>query len=126
MNALSTRELLFPSESTLAISRSTRAQLQEEGHARLASPLLAVAAPLLGFAALMLGGFSRFGLWWQMALAVGLLIAVQLVWTWTGSLAIRSEAAWPLIYLAPVLGVAVAVLLLLLAQRPRRLNGAAA
>jgi lipopolysaccharide export system permease protein len=126
MNALPTRDLLFPSETTLAKSRGTRAQLQEEGHARLAAPLLAVAAPLLGFAALMLGGFSRFGLWRQMAAAIGLLIAVQMVWTWTGSVAIRSEAAWPLVYLAPVLGVAVAVVLLGWAGRPRRTGGAVA
>jgi lipopolysaccharide export system permease protein len=126
LNALPTRALLQPTDATLAATGFDRAQLLEEGHSRLAAPLLAIAAPLLGFSALMLGSFSRFGLWRQMGVAVGLLIAVQLVWTWAGSLAIRSDAAWPVIYLAPVLGVAVSALLLLWAQRPRRIPPGAA
>ena len=126
LNALPTRALLFPSDALLAEAGTSRAQILEEGHSRLAAPLLAVAAPLLGFAALMLGSFSRFGLWRQMGVAVGLLIAVQMVWTWAGSVALMSDAAWPVIYVAPVLGVAVAALLLVWAQRPRRLGSAAA
>ncbi|MBA3908815.1 MAG: LPS export ABC transporter permease LptF [Rhodobacter sp.] len=124
LNALSTRVLLTGDETALA--GSTRAQMLEEGHSRLAAPLMAVAAPLLGFAALMLGGFSRFGLWRQMALAVGLLIAMQLIWTWGGSVAIRLAAGWPAVYLAPLAGMAVTAGLLWQAQRPRRLRGAAA
>jgi lipopolysaccharide export system permease protein len=126
LNVLPTSLLLDPSDATLARTGASRAQLLEEGHARLAGPLLAVAAPLLGFAALMLGSFSRFGLWRQMGVAVGLLIAVQMVWTWTGSVAIRSDTAWPLIYAAPVVGVVVAAGLLGWAQRPRRRAGAVA
>jgi lipopolysaccharide export system permease protein len=126
LDALPTPVLLAASEATLAATGASRALLREEGHSRLAAPLLAVAAPLLGFAALMLGGFSRFGLWRQMGFAVVLLIAVQLVWTWSGSVALRSDSAWPVIYLAPVLGVGVAGLLLAWAQRPRRLREAAA
>ena len=126
LNALPTRILLAPTDATLTETGIPRAQLLEEGHSRLAAPLLAIAAPLLGFSALMLGSFSRFGLWRQMGVAVGLLIGVQLVWTWAGSVAIQSEAAWPVIYLAPLLGVAVAGLLLAWAQRPRRIRAGAA
>jgi len=126
LNALPTVALLTASEATQGTTGASIAQLREEGHSRLAAPLLAIAAPLLGFAALMLGGFSRFGLWRQMGVAVGLLIAVQLVWTWGGSMALRSDNAWPAIYLAPALGLAVATFLLAWAQRPRRLRGAAA
>jgi lipopolysaccharide export system permease protein len=126
LNALPTRILLQPTDAILAETGLNRAQFLEEGHSRLAGPLLAIAAPLLGFASLMLGSFSRFGLWRQMGVAVGLLIGVQLVWTWAGSVAIQSEAAWPLIYLAPLLGVAVAVFLLMWAQWPRRIRAGAA
>lgn len=126
LNALSTRDLLFPSEEVQAAAGATRAQLLEEGHSRLASPLLAVAAALIGFAALVQGGFSRFGLWRQMGLAIGLLISVQLVWTWTGSVAVKSTTAWPMVYLAPGVGIAAALFLLWWAQRPRRLRGATA
>jgi lipopolysaccharide export system permease protein len=105
-DTLPTVVLIAASEATQAATGASIAQLREEGHSRLAAPLLAVAAPLLGFAALMLGSFSRFGLWRQMGLAVGLLIGVQMVWTWGGSVALQSAAAWPVVYLGPVLGLA--------------------
>jgi lipopolysaccharide export system permease protein len=123
LNALPTRLLLEASPDAQAATRSTEAQLLEEGHSRLAAPLMAVAAPLIGFAALMLGSFSRFGLWRQMALAVGLLILMQLVWTWGGSAAIASATAWPAVYAAPLAGLLTATGLLWQAQRPRLVRG---
>lgn len=126
LNALPTLELLTAQDEVTARTGASPAQVLEEAHSRLASPFLALAAALLGFAALLQGGFSRFGLWRQMGLAVGLLIGVQLVWTWAGSVAIASASAWPMVYLAPALGVAQACVLLWWAQRPRRMRGATA
>lgn len=126
MSALPTRVLLEAGPEALAATGATVAQFKEEAHTRLAGPLMSVAAPLLGFAALMLGSFSRFGLWRQMALAVGLLIGMQMAWTWGGSAAAVSAAAWPAVYLGPGLGLAAAVTLLWQAQRPRRRRRAAA
>lgn len=120
LNALPTRLLLGASAEAQAATGASTAQLLEEGHSRLAGPLLSVAAPLLGFAALMLGSFSRFGLWRQMAVAVGLLISVQLLWTWSGAVALTSAGAWPALYLGPLVGIAAAGGLLWFAQRPRR------
>jgi lipopolysaccharide export system permease protein len=120
LNALPTPMLLQASAEAQVATGASLAQLQEEGHTRLASPLLAVAAALLGFSALMLGSFSRFGLWRQMALAVGLLIGLQLVWTWAGAAAISTAGAWPVLYLAPLAGIAAATGLLWQAQRPKR------
>ena len=120
LNALPTRVLLEAAPEALAATGATAAAFREEGHSRLAGPLMSVAAPLIGFAALMLGGFSRFGLWRQMALAVGLLIGMQLAWTWGGSAALESASAWPAVYLGPVLGITVAASLLWQAQRPRQ------
>jgi lipopolysaccharide export system permease protein len=126
LNALSTRTLLSQDATAMAATGASPAQMLEEGHSRLAAPLMAVAAPLIGFAALLLGGFSRFGLWRQMGLAVGLLIAMQLVWTWGSGAAIRTAAGWPAVYLAPLAGVAVGIGLLWYGQRPRRLRGVVA
>lgn len=120
LNALPTRALIEGWPEAQAATGASLAQMQEEGHSRLAGPLLAVAAALLGFSALMLGSFSRFGLWRQMAVAVGLLIGLQLVWTWGGAVALEREGAWPAVYLGPVLGIVLAGLLLWWAQRPRR------
>jgi lipopolysaccharide export system permease protein len=122
LNALPTALLLRPTDALLAATGAEPAEVLEEGHARLASPLLAVAAALLGFAALLQGGFSRFGLWWQIVLGVGLLIGIQMVWTWAGAQALRSAAAWPMVYLAPVLGLILSAAMLAWVQRPRRLR----
>ncbi len=119
LNALPTRVLIEASPEAAAATGAGVAQMQEEGHSRLAAPLLAVAAALIGFAALMQGSFSRFGLWRQMALAVGLLIALQLTWTWTGSLALEREGAWPAVYAGPLAGLLLAGAMLWWAQRPR-------
>lgn len=126
LNALATGRLLAADQADQAALGVSAAQMQEEGHSRLAAPLMGVAAPLIGFAALMLGGFSRFGLWRQMALAVGLIIAMQLVWTWGSGVAIQTAGGWLALYLAPVLGVVVAAGLLVVAQMPRRRGGARA
>ena len=125
LNALPTRTLLEATDAAQKATGSSVAQLLEEGHGRLAGPILSVAAPLVGFAALMLGSFSRFGLWRQMALAVVLLIGVQLVWTWSGGVALASASAWPVMYLGPLAGIVVGIALLWYSQRPRRRRGQA-
>lgn len=126
LNALPTQVLLQADANIMAAIGASRAEMQEEGHSRLAAPLMGVAAPLIGFATLMLGSFSRFGLWRQMALAVGLIIGMQLVWTWCSSLAIKTSGGWPAVYAAPIAGVILAAALLWQAQRPRRLRAVAA
>jgi len=125
IGSLPTWYLLTVDPVAMAAVGASPAEMLEEGHGRIAAPLLAVAAPLLGFAALMLGGFSRFGLWRQISLAVGLLILMQLIWTWGGSAALKSASGWPAVYLAPLAGILVAIGLLWQAQRPRRVRASA-
>lgn len=120
LDELSTPELLRPTAEVMLATGRNEAQFLQEGHNRFSGPMLAVAAPLIGIAALLLGGFSRFGLWRQMALAVVLLILVQMVNTWAGGVAMQSANAWGLTYLAPLSGILMAVFLLWQAQRPRR------
>jgi lipopolysaccharide export system permease protein len=122
VDELSTPELLRADPAVVAEVRSTRATLLQEGHSRIAQPFLAVAAALIGFGALLLGAFSRFGLWRQIGVAVGMLIVVQLINTQATGLAIRSEQGWPAVYAAPVVGIGIGALLLWLSQRPRWLG----
>jgi lipopolysaccharide export system permease protein len=69
---------------------------------------------------MMLGGFSRFGLWRQIGVAVVLLIAMQMANTAATAAAIQRDGAWPLVYGAPLTGIAIAVGLMAYAQIPRR------
>jgi lipopolysaccharide export system permease protein len=87
----------------------------------MSRPLLGIGGPLIGFAALLLGAFSRFGLWRQVLGAVVLLVLVQLVDNVASGVALRDERAWPLAYLAPLLGIALGVALVWWAGRPRRI-----
>lgn len=121
IDELSTAELLSATPALLAETRESRAAFLSEGHLRFAMPFLATAAAMLGFSALLLGGYSRFGLWRQIGIAVLLLIVVQTIHTWASGASLRSDTSWPLVYLAPVTGLAIATFLLWLSQRPRRL-----
>lgn len=117
---LSTTELLAPSAARMAETGASRAMMIYEGHSRFARPLLAIAGPLIGFATLLIGAFSRFGLWRQVLAAVLLLVLVQMIDNLGATVAIRDERAWPLTYVAPLLGMLVPVGLLWWAARPRR------
>lgn len=107
-------------------TRLNVARLQVEGHNRLAQPFLAAAAALAGFSCLLVGSFSRFGPWRQILGAIVLGIAVQLVNTWSSSWAAAAEGRWPMVYAAPVLGLAASGALIWWSQRPRRVARAAA
>jgi lipopolysaccharide export system permease protein len=120
LEELSTMALLRVDPSLIAETGESRAAFLYEAHSRFATPFLATAAALIGFASLLLGGFSRFGLWRQIIFAVVMLIAVQTLNTLAASAGLRSDARWGLAYVAPVFGLALGVFLLWYSQRPRR------
>jgi len=122
LDEVATQDLLLASQALQEELGASRAVMHLEGHARIAQPFLAVGAAMIGFGALLLGAFSRFGLWRQIGVAVALLVLVQLIGTQGAGLAKRQEGAWPAVYAAPVIGIALGVLLLWLSQRPRRLG----
>ena len=116
---LLTTELLWPTPAVLAETRATPEALRFEAHSRLAEPVLSVAVALIGFATLLLGGFSRLGLWRQIGFAVVLLVAVQGVGTVAGQVGAGLVRGWALAYVAPVLALAIAVALLWWSGRPQ-------
>ena len=120
LDELSTRDLLRADPAVIAETGKDRAAFLYEGHYRIAQPLLATAAAMLGFSALLMGAFSRFGLWRQILFAVLLLIAMQVINTAATKAVLSRAEAWPLTYLAPIFGLATAVLILWISQRPRR------
>lgn len=126
MDELPTRDLLAATEASQTLTGASRAELLSEAHTRFAQPFLALAAALIGFAALMLGAFSRFGLWRQILFAILLLILVQMVNNAALGASLRDARAWGLAYVAPVAGVAAAWAMLWLSERPRRVPRAAA
>lgn len=124
MEELPTLALFSPSEALLTETRSSRAEFLYEAHSRIGQPFLGMAAALVGFAALLLGAFSRFGLWRQIIFSVLLLIVIQMINVAASGAGAKDEALWPLAYAAPAAGLAIGALLLWLSQRPRRLGRA--
>ena len=86
--------------------------IAEELHSRFAQSLFCLVAALVGFATLLAGGFSRFGVWREIAIAFAMLIAIDGI---RGTLVntVRSDpTSWPLMYVPSAIGGAVVIALL--------------
>ncbi len=97
-------------------------------HVRNAGAIFATGAVLVGFATLLIGRFSRFGLWRQVLAAVVLIVLVQVADGALIGAALDKPSNWPLLYVAPIGALALAAVLLWYSSRPRRqrpLTGAA-
>lgn len=115
---LPTTMLLAASADTQKLTGASRAVLRAEAHERFSDALNGLIAPLIGFAALMVGGYSRFGVWRQIIGAIVALILVQMV-TQAGQGAVRGSVSnWPLAYFGPLVGLGVGLGLLLISARP--------
>ncbi len=120
LDELSTPALLRADPATQGETHASRAQMLFEAHNRIAQPFLAPVAALVGFASLLLGRYSRFGLWRQILLAVVLLIAVQLLSNSVEALGTRTDESWPFAYLPVAVGGLLAAVLLRAGQRGTR------
>ncbi|MDO5370768.1 LPS export ABC transporter permease LptF [Paracoccus sp. (in: a-proteobacteria)] len=120
----STPRLLNPDPELLAATGASAERARTEGHERLAQPLLAPVGALLGFSMLLLGGFSRFGVWRQVIWAVVALLFVHFLSTAAASRAAKTPESWPLLYVPAIAGAAMVMAALWVAARPRRLRGA--
>lgn len=119
---LETAELLSADAALAEETGESIASLRFEGHQRLAEPFQALAVALIGFGALMVGGFSRFGLWRQIGLAVGLLVVVQGISTLAAAEGARELGGAALAWTAPAMGLAIGLGLVLWSGRSRRMR----
>lgn len=85
---------------------------------RMNKAVQGVAICLVGFAALLIGGFSRFGLWRQILLAIFLLVVVKSMDNSFEGLIDRDPQLWPLRYLSSLVAIVLASLLLWHSTRP--------
>jgi lipopolysaccharide export system permease protein len=90
----------------------------QELHLRFARALICVAVALIGFSALLVGGFSRFGVWRQALGAFLLLIILEALRGVVTEPVIKNPDLWILTYVPTLLGVGVAALFLQISARP--------
>lgn len=113
-----TAELIRNRQAVMEKTGATLPRLLSHLHQRFAQALFCIAAALVGFATLMLGNYSRFGIWWQILAAIVLLVGLKLVDGAVTGIVLESAAAWPLTYLPGTLGIGITLVLLDLAARP--------
>lgn len=118
IRAIPTLELMRSRAAMAAAGRYTAGQLAEELHLRFARATICIAVALIGFSALMLGAFSRFGVWKQGLLAFVLLIVLEGLRGVVSKPVLRDADLWPLIYLPTVIGLGLAALFLRFGARP--------
>lgn len=118
IRAISSKELLLERNQISQTEGYSMGALAEEFHLRFARALICVAVALIGFSALMLGSYSRFGVWRQALLAFLLLILVEGLRGVVSEPVLKNPELWPLIYLPTLTGLAIALGFLHLAARP--------
>lgn len=94
--------------------------LAEEFHGRFAEPLFCIIAVLIGFTTLLVGGYSRFGVWREIVIAFSLLLVLDGTRSALRDPVRDNAALWPLLYLPIVVGGLLALLMLWYVAKPRR------
>jgi len=113
-----TLALLDAAPDTVALTRKSAEILHAEAHDRVAETLLALVAALLGFATLLVGQFSRFGVWRQVVAAIFLVIFVKGIETLATAAIRDAPDRWWLAYMPVLVGIAIVWGLLTRATRP--------
>jgi lipopolysaccharide export system permease protein len=115
---LSTTELLRADAALQAETGESYGQLIARAHDRFAQSFMSVVAALLGFAMLMVGGFSRFGVWRQIVAAIFLIIVIKATETLCLNITRENPSFWIAAYFPTALGLAMAWGLLFWSTRP--------
>lgn len=115
---MATVDLLWPTETTIKATRTSRAVLLQIGHERISQALLSIALALIGFSAILMGGFSRFSLWKQITVALLVMLALKTLDNLMNDVARKDDLLWPLIYVSSLVGFAVAFAMLWYSTRP--------
>ncbi|KFI32017.1 LPS export ABC transporter permease LptF [Haematobacter massiliensis] len=123
VRSLPTSMLINPSAEVIASLRNPDPSAPfRELQSRLSAPFLAPVAAMIGFATLLLGAFSRFGLWRQVLGAILMLVLVQFLDNAFTNLALEKASYWPAYYAAPLIGALISVAMLAWAGRSRRVR----
>lgn len=115
---LPTSELLAATPESQERTGKSRAVFLAEAHSRISQPFQGLSLALIGASALLLGGFSRFGVTRQILVAVFAVIILQMLNNLAVDAARADVAMWPTLYLPPLAGGLFALGVLWLAARP--------
>lgn len=118
IRAIPTLEMIQTPEQITEDEGYTQGQIAEELHLRFARALICIAVTLIGYSSLMLGGFSRFGVWRQALIAFVMLVFLEVLRGVMSDPVLKNADLWPLIYLPTLVGIGIACLFMQVASRP--------
>ncbi|MEM7491415.1 MAG: LPS export ABC transporter permease LptF [Pseudomonadota bacterium] len=120
---LPTATLLRADAVAQAVTGDDRAKILFEGHARFSEPMFAAAVPLLALGFLMLGGYSRMGLWRQILAAAMAAVTLEMLANVAEDTARGDAGLWWTTYLPPLATLGLGLgLIWREARRPPRLG----
>ena len=117
---LSTFELIRADQDDASALGTSLAVMKWEGHDRIARALFVIFIPMIGAASLMLGSFSRLGVWPQVLLAVVLVIPLQIGRNVLEDVALGDASLSLIAYFQPVLAASIGLGVMVLALKRRR------
>jgi lipopolysaccharide export system permease protein len=103
------------------ISKETGARagdIAEELHSRFAQSLFCIVAAMIGFSTLLLGGFSRFGVWREVVIAFFLLIVIDGLRSMFVEPVLNNASMWPVMYIPAAIGAILSFVMLGHAANP--------
>jgi lipopolysaccharide export system permease protein len=115
-----TLEILRDPDAAATEAGEPPGRLLEEAHMRFSQPLLCIVAALIGFSTLLVGGYSRFGVWRQVVAAFVLLAMLKVIEGIASDPVRSNPELWPLVYSPALFGFVTSGLLLAWAGRTRR------
>lgn len=118
LEAIPTAELIRDTDILAASDRFSKGQVVEELHQRFSWITICITVALVGYSTLMLGSFSRFGLWPQIFAAFTILVLLEGLRGFVSPLVLEDAGLWPLLYGPSALGIAISALFLAVAGRP--------
>lgn len=91
----------------------------EEVHSRFARALFCFVTALIGFATLLVGGFSRFGVWREIVVAFLVLVVLDGLRSTLSTPVVQDPRMWPILYIPSVMGLGLVTCLLWFASGGR-------
>jgi lipopolysaccharide export system permease protein len=123
---IKTIDLLTRPNEVHAETKRAIGDITYEAHGRIAQATICIVFALVAFSVLLLGGYSRFGMWRQILVAFVLLILLEAIKASVVDPVRKDAALWPLVYLPSFVGALLAALVLRLSSGPLRLKKVAA
>ncbi|WP_176228543.1 LPS export ABC transporter permease LptF [Roseovarius litorisediminis] len=117
-----TPDLVLRPDEVMKRSGATYGNVMYELHSRFTQALICILAAMIGFATLLLGTYSRFGVWWQILTAFVLLVGIKMIEGAVAGPVLKNGTMWPLMYFPVLVGIITTIVLLFWSSRPGALK----